>query len=918
MIYLVSLLSNIIQEPFPFLNAAEKTSVHSQLTFVNAGQSMEPSNSIFNSTQTSPDKTTLVIGVSNIIRVYKNGLSCDIPTTEIKSDILKMHVGNTYLALNMQTSDGTDYIFSIFLLSNCNFVRSHTRLSQTIQPSGYTYNSSKCEGDFKLADSGVNYYVALGCPNAARYNYTISPAQINYVNIGLIHYVFYDSAELKSTLISKDNVMIGSNIALSSEHIISGSGNNDLYYARISSITGNTYSLLIQQITTDTAPVQFMQILGNSLFVEVTFNTLADKNINLMEFKVELSGMLSNVISIYNTSISNIQKLQFDGTKIYVFTVEADRVQILDTSSNVPYTLPGAALPTSVKLYTLVDDMQLLVLANSPAQSLNQKDLRYPSLITRRSSQNRQVTFYQSAAAGPTYKFMALSVLDTDLLTMTFETDSNTLSAAALTFTTYTNPGIYPANFSVVVTFTTGSPCDRFQLKFDAGAPVYSFTSGTGTCSTTINVPGQARNYQVSLVNYFTQTIAPITIEVIPGTLSTLKNAIVQPLIMRSGMNFSIKVLLSDAFQNTIVPQSSDCASVEGTLMNAGKDTSARYEDISKAGTVEYTFPFTFLNNFCVFNSTTEPEIGIYYIKLKINNVAVVPDEQVGQQLMFNVYEWPYKFTFGTSAIIQLVIYGIIFFCGVVVLPFTLYWVVEGREAGKNIFMKDTKRKKQQNKIEDQNNKNKAQVQNAASDNNTQVLPKKNRGLGEITIRGQPLMLASSVIDFTALKLNQNQLQIIKSLQVSNTTSNYLIYKNGWQTTIVLFSVSYNNTQKSLFINLLQQESDYVQQLNLFNKLKINKKMPLELIQQFNRNEINEENELFSHLTTDFFEAVFVIAPEISNRIELTDEIITELKKLEKMKPARFVNNARVFETAEGNVIGPPEYQGPKYLLYGE
>ncbi|CAL6070508.1 Conserved_hypothetical protein [Hexamita inflata] len=883
----------ISQESQSIITSDQLKELHSTLKFIDVGQSFEASNNIFNETAVSPNQQVLAIGLNKIIRIYQNDLqhACEIAASDIPGVILQMKLSNQYLALLFESTTA-DYNVRIYNAQSCAYIRSHQRTSLQLNVTGYTYNASACTGDFQFVECLVGYQFALGCPDASRFNVTVANQSVQSENIGIVHFLKYTVTSSQIILLSYVNSQVGYQIGLSQDYLITNSAQQYLYKVKISDLadSNSSYQLDQEQITQDENPIQYLQLVGNRLFIDALFNKDQDQNIRLMEF--DIVTLLP--ISIFNCSITQIQKIQVSGVQILLYVRSTQYVLVLQQAAQVQYQF-GNNLMTVTEI-TVSRNYTVTVLSNSPAQSLFQKDSQYPSIMSKMSWTNRKLLYFDGC-------FFALNVLESKMLFVKYQDETINVDVTSISLMDSNSQlsAIYVSNATFSVSFSTSLDCNKFQLQFENSAPIFSNYIKTGQiCSASMQMPGKARKYNIKLTCFGSPITSSLQqVQVTAGVASLIKNAIIQPMIIRTGLDISVKFLFSDTYGNMAHP---DCSKVSAQIQNVTSSNATRYVDLQ--GDVVLNLTFQPHNEFCIYNGPDLPK-DKYVVKVKISDKSVSISEQIGQQLIFKVNDWPFKFIFGGKEIANLVIYAIYMIILIFVLPLLTYWLIEGKQKGINFFLRKTKKQKQK---EDKQKPVQLLIEN-----------EKITGLGEVKIRGEPLL------QLTTLNLNQLEIQdeelksILTFTAVENKTAVHIFeeYKQ-----IQVFNCSYQNEPTSLFIYVFNQETDFEKQLQFWNKLKIVSKLKI-IGQKKILKQDKGESDIYSALQTlEFAECVIVVTEHvicstIYNLLQITHEIY----KINAMKPIRTHGNLinSIFNTKNdlSTKIGPPAYQGNKYLLYG-
>ncbi|CAL6004703.1 Conserved_hypothetical protein [Hexamita inflata] len=883
----------ISQEQQSIITSDQLKELHSSLKFIDVGQSQEASNNIFNETAVSPNQQVLAIGLNKIIRIYQNDLqhACEIAASDIPGIIQQMKLSNQYLALLFQSTTA-DYSVRIYNAQTCVYIRSHQRTSLQLNVTGYTYNASQCTGDFQFVECQIGYQFALGCPDASRFNVTVANQSVQSENIGIVHFLKYTLVAAQIILLSNVNSQVGYQIGLSQDYLITNSDQQYLYKVKISDLadSNSSFQLDQEQITQDENPIQYLQLVGNRLFIDALFNKDNDQNIRLMEFDV----VTLLPVSIFNCSITQIQKIQVSGAQILLYVRSTQYVLVLQQTTQVQYQF-GNNQMTLIEM-KVSQNYTVTVLSNSPAQSLFQKDNQYPSIMSKMSWTNRKLIYFDGC-------FFALNVLESNMLFVKYQDETINVDVTSISLMDSNSQisAIFVSNATFSVSFSTSLDCNKFQLQFENSAPIFSNYIKTGQiCSASMQMPGKARKYNIKLTCFGSPITSSLQqVQVTAGVASQIKNAIIQPMIIRTGLDISVKFLFSDTYGNMAHP---DCSKVTAQIQNVTSSNATRYVDLQ--GDVVLNLTFQPLNEFCIYNGPDLPK-DKYVVKVKISDKSINISEQIGQQLIFKVNDWPFKFIFGGREIANLVIYAIYMIILIFVLPLLTYWLIEGKQKGINFFLKKTKKQKQK---EDKQKPVQLQIEN-----------EKITGLGEVKIRGEPLL------QLTTLNLNQLQIQddelksILTFTAVENKTAVHIFeeYKQ-----IQIFNCSYQNEPTSLFIYIFNQETDFEKQLEFWNKLKIESKLKI-IGQKKILKQDKGESDIYSALQTlEFAECVVVVTESIKcTKINNMLQITHDISKINAMKPIRTHGNLinSIFNTKNdlSTKIGPPAYQGKKYLLYG-
>lgn len=153
-------------------------------------------------------------------------------------------------------------------------------------------------------------------------------------------------------------------------------------------------------------------------------------------------------------------------------------------------------------------------------------------------------------------------------------------------------------------------------------------------------------------------------------------------MIPRVNTSITIKLLMSDEYENTIRLTQTDCDKIKGTIINiTGVEDENRYSKLSKlkGPVVLDNITFKVANDkYCVFEH--EPlSYSKYITKLYINKKLVTLDEQVGQQLIFQVSKLPEVFKFTAGPIALIIFYAVFMIFLAFGVPYLAYWLVDGR-----------------------------------------------------------------------------------------------------------------------------------------------------------------------------------------------------------------------------------------------
>ena len=125
--------------------------IQKELNFAATTSAKEAQNTIYNATLTSPDRKYLVLVAGKLIKVVsKSGDKCFIDADDLPRSVIKVAVGNKYLAVLLDSPSTVYYTISTFELSNCAHFETYSRDAMNITLSNLTtrqYNLSGCNGD---------------------------------------------------------------------------------------------------------------------------------------------------------------------------------------------------------------------------------------------------------------------------------------------------------------------------------------------------------------------------------------------------------------------------------------------------------------------------------------------------------------------------------------------------------------------------------------------------------------------------------------------------------------------------------------------------------------------------------------------------------------------------------------------------
>lgn len=158
-----------------FFSESNRSSIKSELDFTTTTSSREAQNSVYNVTLTSPDEQYLVLVAGKIVEIVNKSESnnkCFVKPDNLSESIIKIAVGNKYLAVLRNVSVGYSYVISTFALDGCVWVGTHSRNASNanlLNISSTYYNLTGCSGDFKIYDNygdsdDLIYGISFGCP----------------------------------------------------------------------------------------------------------------------------------------------------------------------------------------------------------------------------------------------------------------------------------------------------------------------------------------------------------------------------------------------------------------------------------------------------------------------------------------------------------------------------------------------------------------------------------------------------------------------------------------------------------------------------------------------------------------------------------------------------------------------------------
>ena len=104
--------------------------IQNELNFAATTSSKEAQNSIYNTTLTSPNGEYLVLAAGKLIEIVSTDepdSRCFINSSDLSNSVLKITVGNKYLAVLLNPSVSVYYTISTFELSSCSHVETYSR-----------------------------------------------------------------------------------------------------------------------------------------------------------------------------------------------------------------------------------------------------------------------------------------------------------------------------------------------------------------------------------------------------------------------------------------------------------------------------------------------------------------------------------------------------------------------------------------------------------------------------------------------------------------------------------------------------------------------------------------------------------------------------------------------------------------------